>query len=536
MKIIIAFIFFSLNAITYSQVNQEWLVRESGTGANADYAYSIAVDASGNVYITGSMISSGTSNDYTTIKYNSAGVQLWISKYNGPANSIDIPRSLVIDGSGNVYVTGSSSNTSGANNDYATIKYNSAGVQQWAVRYNGPGNSHDDANAIAIDVSGNVYVTGTSEGGASGKDYATVKYNSSGIEQWVSRYSMSGSFPDIARSIAADVSGYIYVTGESPVSGSDVDYATIKYNTSGVQQWAERYNGTGNTRDYGYALVLDAANIYVTGTSNGNYATIKYNSSGVQQWLTKYIGPVSSGDGARLIQLDNLGNIYVSGTSVSSGINNDYLTVKYNASGVQQWTARYDGPGNGADLPYSMAVDGPGNVYITGYSTLSGVNFDCTTVKYNASGTQQWVQRYNGPANTVDVGYSTAVDGLGNVYVTGSSNGTGTGSDFITIKYSQVTGIQQINHEVPGKFSLSQNYPNPFNPVTNIEFSVPKSAFVNLIVYDISGREVETLVNQNMSAGIYKADWDASKYSSGMYLYTITAGNFRETKKMLLIK
>lgn len=97
-------------------------------------------------------------------------------------------------------------------------------------------------------------------------------------------------------------------------------------------------------------------------------------------------------------------------------------------------------------------------------------------------------------------------------------------------------GIQNISSETPTEYTLSQNYPNPFNPVTNIEFSIPKSSFIKLTIYDISGRELDVLVNQNMNAGKYKADWDASKYSSGVYFYRITAGNYTEVKKMMLVK
>jgi hypothetical protein len=97
-------------------------------------------------------------------------------------------------------------------------------------------------------------------------------------------------------------------------------------------------------------------------------------------------------------------------------------------------------------------------------------------------------------------------------------------------------GIQQISSEVPKEFSLSQNYPNPFNPTTNIEFSITKSSFVNLTVFDASGREVETLMNGNLKAGTYNADWNAGKYTSGVYFYRITAGDYTETKKMILVK
>jgi photosystem II stability/assembly factor-like uncharacterized protein len=99
-----------------------------------------------------------------------------------------------------------------------------------------------------------------------------------------------------------------------------------------------------------------------------------------------------------------------------------------------------------------------------------------------------------------------------------------------------VIGITQISGNVPESFSLCQNYPNPFNPETNIKFTVPKSAAVKLIIYDITGREVETLVNQQLSAGTYKVDWEASAHPSGVYYYMMSSDNFKQTNRMALIK
>lgn len=101
------------------------------------------------------------------------------------------------------------------------------------------------------------------------------------------------------------------------------------------------------------------------------------------------------------------------------------------------------------------------------------------------------------------------------------------------------TGIQAINQigsEMPDKFNLKQNYPNPFNPVTNIEFSVPKSGLVRLSIFEMLGKEVITLVNEQLSIGSYKADWNASAYPSGVYFYKLETEAFTETKKMVLIK
>jgi hypothetical protein len=103
-------------------------------------------------------------------------------------------------------------------------------------------------------------------------------------------------------------------------------------------------------------------------------------------------------------------------------------------------------------------------------------------------------------------------------------------------KRTSVIGIHSVSTEVPSEFSLSQNFPNPFNPVTNIEFAVPKAGFVKLAVYDITGMEIETLASGQMSAGTYKADWNASGYSSGVYFYKLESGGFTETRKMILVK
>src|SRR4029077_7750140 len=112
-----------------------------------------------------------------TIKYNSDGQQQWVARYDGPVNYTDKATAIAVDASGNVYVTGASSSNAGAGGlDYATIKYNSAGQQQWVARYNGPGNYIDQARAIAVDGSGNVYVTGESYG-PTYSEYATIKYN-----------------------------------------------------------------------------------------------------------------------------------------------------------------------------------------------------------------------------------------------------------------------------------------------------------------------------------------------------------------------
>ena len=435
-------------ARTSPPVTEEWVARynnNNGTGSHTDSATALAVDGSGNVYVTGSSYSlnGAGSYDYATVKYDSAGNQVWAARYNGSGNNEDDATALAVDGSGNVYVTGSSSGN-GTGFDYATVKYDSAGNQVWAARYDGPVNSFDDAYALTVDGSGNVCVTGRSTGNGTGWDYATVKYDSAGNQVWVARYNGPGNSTDEASALAVDGSGNVYVTGSSSGNGTGFDYATVKYDSSGSQVWAARYDGPLSGADDATALAVDGTgNVYSTGVSNGvgtgwDYATVKYDSGGNQVWVARYNGPASSNDAANALAVDGAGNVYVTGNSTGAATSNDYGTVKYDNGGNQVWAARYNGPANGNDQANALTVDDSGNVYVTGSSEGPGTFGDYATVKYDSSGDQVWEARYDGPVSSSESARSVAVDGSGNVYVTGSSYGGGaTWNDYATIKYSQ---------------------------------------------------------------------------------------------------
>jgi uncharacterized delta-60 repeat protein len=439
--------FWALPALAEVIVDIAWVRRYNGPGNDLDYASAIAVDGSGNVYVTGYSYGSGTGCDYATIKYYPNGDTAWVRRYNGPGNSDEKAHAIAVDDSGNVYVTG----WSGAypNQDYATIKYYPDGDTAWVRSYNGPGNYNDDATAIAVDGSGNVYVTGYSYGSGTGCDYATIKYYPNGDTAWVRQYVGSGTGnADQAEAIAVDLSGNVYVTGSSDWGGTlSLDYATIKYNPTGDTVWVRRYNGPGNGSDYAYDLAVDGSgNVYVTGYSYGSggtdmdYATVKYNSLGEFLWVRRYHGgPAGSDDRAFACGVDSSGNVYVTGES-NDGDNYDYVTIKYNASGDRLWVRAYNGPGNVSDWAYDLAVDASGNVFVTGYSaqnSYSPYNGDYATVGYNPHGDTLWVRRYNGPGDAEDGVSALVIDNSNNVYVTGGSDGYVAGSDYATIKYFQ---------------------------------------------------------------------------------------------------
>ncbi len=422
---------------------EKWVARYNGPGNKFDGGWAIAVDGAGNVYVTGESAGSGTQADFTTIKYNINGKQIWVKRYNGPGNARDIAADIAVDGSGNVYITGYSEG-SGTEYDYATIKYNTNGKQIWIRRYNGPGNGIDEAGNIAVDVSGNVYVTGISwsTGIHATFDFATIKYDMNGAQLWVRRYNGPPDDSDCPQAIAVDDTGNVYVTGgEGGISVRKGDFATIKYGPDGKELWIKRYNGPDNGPDFALCLALDGfGNVYIAGASRGlgtyfDYATIKYNTNGKRLWVQRLSVASNSFDMPRALAVDGSGNVYVTGQSRISDYNYDYLTVKYDTNGKQLWVKRYNGPASGMDEAVAIALDGAANVFITGWSEGSNSNSDFATIKYNSNGQQIWIKRYNGPGNGFDAAADIAVDGAGHVYITGESKGSGTDIDVATIKY-----------------------------------------------------------------------------------------------------
>jgi hypothetical protein len=526
-----------------AQFIEQWTQSYNGTGNYNDAATSIAIDESKNVFVTGYSYGAGTLNDYALIKYNATGVQQWVNRYNGPGNDNDNVNAIVMYNS-DIYITGQSFG-SGTSFDYATIKYNSSGVQLWAARYNGTSNSNDGANAIAVDDQGNVYVTGESYGGtATSYDFTTVKYNSSGNQIWAIRYNGPGNGNDGANAITVDQYHNIYITGESFGSGTNLDYTTIKYNSSGEQQWIARYNGTANDIDISKSIsVNNAGEVIVTGYSRGSgtsldYATIKYDSLGTELWVSRYNGTANGSDIPSSMAVNSTGDIYLTGvtnTDVSGSLAN-YATLKYNAAGNIQWIAVYNGTGNNNDSATSLTIDDSGNVFVTGKSIGSGTSFDFATIKYNSAGSPQYVARFNNSGSSKDVANAVTLDNFGNTYVAGGSTLSGSSDDFLTVKYSKISGINTLSSVIPERFELYQNYPNPFNPVTNINYSISKSGFSKIKIYDVIGNEVTNLVSEFQNPGTYSVQWNAENNSSGIYYYTLENGIFNETKKMILIK
>ncbi len=440
---------FSLSCSIYvnaQNVNFVWA--KSMGGAGSDIAQGMAVDDSGNVYVTGyfpvqgAYFGSGASTDTLTsaggadvfvAKYDASGAYQWAKRMGGPGIGGDQGFGVALDGNGNVYVTGhfaaqgayfgsgvnTDTLTSAGGTDVFVAKYNANGTYQWAKSMGGGGN--DRSHKIAVDSSGNVYVTGyfaaqgasfnpDGSGGnltsAGGNDAFLVKYDANGGYQWAK--SMGGVGSDAGYGVAIEDNGNIYVTGYFTAPGAnfnpggsggnltsagDYDAFIAKYNASGTYLWAKSMGGAGNDIGYGIAAVDGSGDVYMIGNFNALGANFNPGGNG--------------------------------GTLTSSG-DDDAFIAKYDASGTYLWAKNIGGAGY--DQGWDVAADGVGNVYITGYFAMqgayfgSGANIDTLTsagdpdvfvAKYDANGTYQWAK-----------GRGVAVDGSGNVYATGWFSGT----------------------------------------------------------------------------------------------------------------
>ncbi len=443
-KAILLLLVFLFNIPVLAQVDTAWVRRFNGSWNNNDVANALGVDNQGNVYVTGYVsrvgLISGITTDYATIKYDSKGNLLWVKYYNGTGKLWDEAYDLVVDDSGYVYVTGKS--YSGLTSfDYTTIKYNTSGDTVWVRHYNGPGDSDDIPHSLIIDKSGNVYVTGASTGAGTNFDYATVKYTSDGEVLWVSRYNGIGNPRDEAFAIGVDENMNVYVTGFT-FSETLSNYLTIKYTPDGETLWTRQYFGQWNKGGKAYDLAIgENGNVYVVGTTVGSgtyldYATIKYGPNGDTVWGRVYNGPGNSFDDSWIVKLDLEENVYVTGRSFGA-IAGEIATLKYNSQGDTLWVRRYNGPGNYDGLPRALVIDDSGNVYVTGRTYVTNISYDYCTIKYSSQGDLQWVKLYNGSGNSVDEARALEVDDQGSIYVSGGSGGSGTGLDYLTVKYVQ---------------------------------------------------------------------------------------------------
>ncbi len=432
----------------FSQVNVLWESRYTNNAATTvEQVADFVVDASGNTYVCGTAQGSAGNFDYLLIKYDNLGKEAWKQYYNGSGSGLDQCYAMAIDNSGNIYLTGWSDRGSG-NMDIVTVKFGSDGNKKWDTNYGYASSGSDIANDITVDGSGNIYVAGASDGMGSpvNADFVVIKYDASGSQLWANRVNPQ-SKDDRAEKICVDANGNVYATGRTQSTTYGYDIYTVKYNSSGTKLWDNTYDYGINKDDFPRDMMVNASgevfiagNSLISGTIDLDAILFKIPASGSgQSWAKKQGGSLGDVDRANSITSDASGNLYITGMlNNGSPSTQDLFLAKYNSAGTLQWKKEYNGAANNLDEGAGVKTDANGDVYVSGFSFVTGQNNNYLTQKYQGSdGKLLWSKDYNGTGNNTDKSVGIFVGTDLSVIVSGTSKGTGTNEDFATLKYCQ---------------------------------------------------------------------------------------------------
>ena len=360
---------------------------------------------------------------------------------------------VAVDSEGNVYITGQTKgnldgHANAGANDVFIVKYDAGGNKHWTRLLGSAEN--DFGNGIAVDASHNVYIAGTTEGDLGGtvnpgrSSIFVAKYDTAGNRQWTRI--IGNHTGNYGEGIAVDATGNAYVTGwtygtlDGVASTGGYDIFVIKFDPSGVKQWTRLFGSSEN--DSGHAIAVDGSgNSYLTGSVRGSLDggpfegeydifVAKYDTEGAKQWSTTF--GTRSEERGEGIAVDAAGNSYTTGYTRGDLDGNacagdtDIFVTKYDTNGNKQWTTLLGTPTY--DEGVAVAADSKGYIYTTGftYGDLDGVagngGYDIFIIKYDSSGNKQWTKLLG--SRDSDYASSIATGSGGNVYMTGTTYGT----------------------------------------------------------------------------------------------------------------
>jgi hypothetical protein len=525
-----------------AQVDTVWVRKYSGPDSvQSGYTNLMTKDGSGAIYVSGKIHPYDSNPELATVKYLPDGTKAWSTAFNSPGSFDVWGVDIAIDHFGNIFVAAHVDDEF-TDVDFLLIKYMPNGDIAWTRTYDGPASGIDWINGVGVDYAGNAYIFGSAEGIDSFMYFVTRKYYPNGDLAWSRLY--DGPIHEImfTADIAVDNDGNSYVAGNGSASGGNTvdEYLIVKYSTNGDTLWTRHYRDPGYQNLYNCPTMVQLDNngdLIVTGIAQKNYehtdiSTVKYHPDGTLAWGARYPVVQDSFHYVNDMEIDGAGNIFIgAGNNMTSNNQGDYLLLKYFSNGDTAWSRRYDNGGLD-DILRGIALDDFGNIYVTGQSDL----YNCITVKYGNNGNVLWISApppdnyYYGHGDPCGV----LADNRGNFYVA-STDYAGPAA-FETVKYTDHSQGILDQGEPPERFILSLNYPNPFNASTKIEYRLPVASNVKLDIFDILGRRVTTLFDERQEAGIHRVYWDGSGKPSGIYYYVIKAGEYSSTHSMVLLK
>jgi hypothetical protein len=513
-------------------------------GINVEIAKSIIRTTDGGYAVAGYTGSFGAGlYDAYIVKLDGNGTLQWTRTVGGA--NFEIAYSIIQTTDGGYAVAGETNTFGAGGYDFYIVKLDGSGTLQWSKTIGGTNN--DNARSIIQTTDGGYAVAGsTNSYGAGLYDMYIVKLSSSGALQW--NKTIGGANNDYGNSIIQSTDGGYAVAGETNSFGAGgYDFFIVKLDGSGTLQWSKTIGGAND--DQVYSIIQSTDGGYAVAGTTGSFGAgvydmyiVKLSSIGALQW-SRTVGGTSNEFANSIVQTTD-GGYAVAGETGSFGGGVNFYILKLNTSGTLQWSRSVGGANN--ESASSMIQTTDGGFAAAGYTLSFGAgNDDFYIVKFDASANTCGNSSSPSPTSNSGgiLGSPISTTTSPTPTVTSPSSLTSTGGTVTSI--CTFVGIQPISNEIPGSYELFQNYPNPFNPTTKIKFDLPKSNLtlseakglnIKLIIYDILGKEVAILVNQQLKLGTYEVEWDASNYPSGVYYYKFSSGDFTETKKMVLIK
>ena len=471
----------------------------------------------------------------------------------GGVGSSELGGSIAISSDGNTAIVGGYADNSNAGAVWIFIQSGGVWIQQGPklVGTGSVGNNVLQGKSVAISSDGNTAIVG----GSADNNHAGAVWvytRSGGVwtqqgPKLVGTGAITNSQQGYSVSISSD--GNTAIVG-GPTDNIAAGAVWIFTRSGGVwTQQGSKLVGTGaagSTVYLGYSACISSdGNTAIIGGSGDNSSAgavwIFTRSGGVwTQQGPKLVGTgaVGSADQGYSVSMSSDGNTAIVGGFTDNSDAGAVWIFTRNASVWSQQGPKLIGTGaaGNAHQGYSVTISPDGNTFIVGgYGDSSSVG---AMWVFNRSGgvwTQQGQKLVGtGGVGSSDQGYSVAISSNG-IFIEGGHGDNGSvGAAWVFFNPS--IGITPISSEIPKSFSLMQNYPNPFNPSTKIIFEVPRSSFTVIRIFDILGREVSTLVNEQLQPGTYEVNFDGSNYTSGIYFYVMNTGSFADTRKMILVK